>query len=50
MACQLIVSAQPERLEGVDSPLRPAKQLLAAQADEPLPEAPDLPSGGENFP
>jgi len=27
-----------QRLEGVDSPLRPAKQLLAAQADEPLPE------------
>ena len=24
----------------MDSPLRPAKQLLAAQADEPLPEAP----------
>lgn len=27
-----------QRLEGVDSPLRPAKQLLAAQGDAPLPE------------
>ena len=31
----------------MDSPLRPAKQLLAAQGDEPLPEAPDLPFGGD---